>query len=386
MKRKSMTLLVGFALVVGLLAFSDLAYAQNPVVSSQDFSIGTSTTATLPTNWRVDKQTNVRTVGAYAAAGTATERLGGNNMAMNAANGIYNFGAGDASSATDRAIGWISSGDATRSGNLYAWFQNNTGSILTSVDISYDVEKYRRGSNAAGFRIQMYYSTDGSTWMSAGSDFLTNFTADADNSGFTTTPGATVSISAKTLPFESPIPMDGDFYLAWNYSVTSGTTTTNAQGLGIDNFSMGNPLAITLADFHAVQQGDAVLVTWETASELDNRGFNLYRGTSPDGWDRQLNVTLIPSQSQGSPTGFVYTWLDEADLLAGTTYYYWLQDVDIYGATTMHGPVSVDFIAPTAVTLSGLQASPAAGMALPWLWVVAVAGAALGAGRLRRRG
>ena len=67
------------------------------------------------------------------------------------------------------------------------------------------------------------------------------------------------------------------------------------------------------------------------------------------------------------------------------TYYYWLQDVDLSGALIMHGPVSADFSVPTAVTLSGVQASPAAGAApLPWLWIVAAAGAALGASRLRR--
>ena len=54
----------------------------------------------------------------------------------------------------------------------------------------------------------------------------------------------------------------------------------------------------------------------------------------------------------------------------------------------MHGPVSVDFVAPTAVTLSSVTASPAAGAAaLPWLAVVAGAGVALAlaASRLRRR-
>ncbi len=94
------------------------------------------------------------------------------------------------------------------------------------------------------------------------------------------------------------------------------------------------------------------MFTWQTASELDNRGFNLYRGVSPDGWDRRLNDALIPSQSQGSPAGFFYTWTDQADLTPGTTYYYWLQDMDLSGALTMHGPVSVDFTMPTAVTLS----------------------------------
>ncbi len=153
---------------------------------------------------------------------------------------------------------------------------------------------------------------------------------------------------------------------------------------GWGRIHLPQPQAVTLADFYAVQQGDAVLVTWETASELGNRGFNLYRGTSPAGWDRQLNAALIPSQSQGSPGGFVYTWEDRADLVPGVTYYYWLQDVDTSGAMTMHGPVSVDFGVPTAVTLGGVDASPVAGAAaLPWLAVVAGAGVALALGRRR---
>jgi hypothetical protein len=102
-----------------------------------------------------------------------------------------------------------------------------------------------------------------------------------------------------------------------------------------------------------------------TVSELHNAGFNLYRGTAAAGPDVQLNATLIPSQSPGNSGGFAYTWQDRTDLVPGTAYYYWLQDVDISGAMTMHGPVSVDFTGPTAVTLNGVQASPAAGSALP---------------------
>ena len=158
-----------------------------------------------------------------------------------------------------------------------------------------------------------------------------------------------------------------------------------ASGGEVEDYSWTfNPLAITLAEFSAAVAGDYVLVTWETASELGNRGFNLYRGTSPAGWDRQLNTALIPSQGQGSPSGFVYTWEDRAGLVPGTTYYYWLQDLDVHGATTVHGPVSVDFVVPTAVTLNRVSASPAAGAAaLPWLAVAAAAGVALALGRRR---
>jgi hypothetical protein len=308
-------------------------------------------------------------------------------MGATAANGIYNYGAGEAATAADRAVGWIASGTATKSGNLYARFQNDTGGDLSSVAISYDVEQYRNGTNAAGFSIQLYVSTDGATWTPAGPDFLTSFAADPDNTGFAAAPGVTASVSATTLALSPPIPAGGDFYLAWNYSVTSGSITSSAQGLGIDNFSIGVPQAITLADFSAVQQEDAILVTWETVNELGNLGFNLYRGLSPTGPDRQLNATLIPSQAPGSASGFSYAWEDRVDLVSGASYYYWLEDLDVSGATTLHGPVSVDYVGPTAVTLGSVSASPAAGVAaLPWLAVIASAGAALGAARLRRRG
>jgi hypothetical protein len=145
-----------------------------------------------------------------------------------------------------------------------------------------------------------------------------------------------------------------------------------------------NPQAVTMADFSAAQTGDAVLLTWETNSELENRGFNLYRGTDPSAPDRQLNDALIPSQSQGNPGGFIYTWEDRADLVPGTTYFYWVEDVDIYGVATRHGPVSVDYGAPTAVRLLDAGAATALPLALPALGAGVLALAAAVAWRRRR--
>jgi DNA/RNA endonuclease G (NUC1) len=206
-----------------------------PYTQSFD-AIGTTATAALPVDFRADRLTAVRTVGTFAGALTATTAAGGANLATNAANGLYNFGSGTTTTGPDRAIGFLSSGTATQSGNLYAQLRNTTGAALSGLQISYDVEKYRGGSNAAGFRIQLFYSTDGSTWTSAGSGFLTAFGADATNAGFATAPGATVSVTNQTLALA--IPNDGTLYLAWNYSVATGTTTTNAQALAVDNISI----------------------------------------------------------------------------------------------------------------------------------------------------
>ena len=62
---------------------------------SQTFdAIGTTATATLPADFRVDRPTAVRTVGTFSAALTATALVGGANLSTNGHNGIYNFGSG----------------------------------------------------------------------------------------------------------------------------------------------------------------------------------------------------------------------------------------------------------------------------------------------------
>jgi endonuclease I len=208
---------------------------------SESFSIGTSATATMPTGWKVDKNTSVRTVGTYSAAVSVTDRIGGNNIISTAGNGIYNFGLGDEASATDRAVGGLSSGSASKSVNVYAYFHNNGTSTIKRFDVSYDVYRFRNGSNTSGFTMQLYYSMDGATWTSAGANFTSSFAPNAD------TYGGTVPLETKKITNQSitglNIASGGSLYLAWNYSVTSpGTSTSSSQALGIDNFVINNIL------------------------------------------------------------------------------------------------------------------------------------------------
>ncbi len=144
-----------------------------------------------------------------------------------------------------------------------------------------------------------------------------------------------------------------------------------------------NPLAITLASFEAAAQADHVLVTWETVSELTNAGFNLYRTTTANPPAAADLLAYVPSQGPGSTQGFAYSHQDYA-VTAGQAYWYWLEDVDLNGATTLHGPVSVVFVAPTAVTLSGLEAASPTPLAGPW-WLAAVATALAAAAVVWRR-
>jgi hypothetical protein len=154
-----------------------------------------------------------------------------------------------------------------------------------------------------------------------------------------------------------------------------------ASGGEVEDGASPSPLAVTLAGFSAVQQGGLVLVAWETVSELDNIGFNLYRSDSAAGpltW-----LALIPSQAPGSAQGFAYDY-DDLDVQSGQTYWYTLEDISLSGATTLHGPVSATVQAPTAVRLSGSVAA-GAGSAGSASLAGALAGLALAGLAWRRR-
>jgi hypothetical protein len=98
------------------------------------------------------------------------------------------------------------------------------------------------------------------------------------------------------------------------------------------------PTLIELASFTATPHDGYVLVEWETASEIDNDGFNLWRSEAAGGEYAKLNADLIPAQG-GPTTGASYSYNDEA-VINGITYWYKLEDVDLYSASTFHGPVS----------------------------------------------
>jgi carboxypeptidase T len=104
------------------------------------------------------------------------------------------------------------------------------------------------------------------------------------------------------------------------------------------------PTAVTLVSFTATGEGKAIALTWETASEVDTLGFDLYRAVQVDGTRTKINDELIPSQvAPGSSCGAVYSYRDRG-ARPNRTYYYWLEDVDIYGDTRLQGPVGARWV------------------------------------------
>lgn len=82
-----------------------------------------------------------------------------------------------------------------------------------------------------------------------------------------------------------------------------------------------------------------VLIDWQTATEIDTIGFNLYRADQIEGPYQKLNASLIPAANDPLRGGS-YQYVD-ASVMPNRVYYYQLEDVDTQGETTRHEPVSV---------------------------------------------
>jgi hypothetical protein len=103
----------------------------------------------------------------------------------------------------------------------------------------------------------------------------------------------------------------------------------------------GLPTGVELLYFEATPTDEgAILLEWETASEINNAGFYLYRTEAVESTVVRLNEEMIPSQvPPGSPIGAYYSWLDET-VVEGVTYFYWLEEVNVQGGATEVGQAS----------------------------------------------
>ena len=87
-------------------------------------------------------------------------------------------------------------------------------------------------------------------------------------------------------------------------AATGANLVCGTMSMAFSNWAIagGGVLAVTLASFDAEAQADQVLVTWETVSDMDNAGFNLYRGQQADGSDRAL-LTYVRRRRPAAPRG-----------------------------------------------------------------------------------
>ena len=135
--------------------------------------------------------------------------------------------------------------------------------------------------------------------------------------------------------------LSSDSVLAWGYDIDLQSRQT-PWDIGADDAN--GTTAVKLMSFEAHPLDSAITLSWQTASELDNLGFHVYRAFSANGPWTRVSASLIPGLGS-SAVGRDYSFRD-GGLTNGVTYFYRLEDVDASSKATSHGPVS-------AVPLSG---------------------------------
>ena len=229
---KRLLISLPFILLLNLLKAQVSISAGKTITETFD-NMDASAIAMLPLGWRADMQPNQNArCGIYSQTNINTTKSGSVNITSDAGSGIYNFGS--SSTTSDRCIGGLTGSSTPKTINIYLELINNGTTDIESFIISFDIEKYKRGTNKAGSKMVLSYSFDGSTWFPAETpDFQTIIPGDTSNNGYSIAPGETKSVNSQIL-IHRVVP-DKHFYLAWSCTVASGSTTTNAQALGVDN-------------------------------------------------------------------------------------------------------------------------------------------------------
>ncbi len=112
------------------------------------------------------------------------------------------------------------------------------------------------------------------------------------------------------------------------------------------------PSQVVVTSFTAALVNDQVVLQWETESEVNNAGFNLYRSEQPGAPFVPVNGELIPSQAVESG-GALYQ-LTEAPPAKGLTLEYRLESVDSQSLPTYHAATTVEIPAGSTPPQSGL--------------------------------
>jgi hypothetical protein len=221
-------------ITIALFVVCETSWGQIAISSStpitQNFTLGTTATASLPANWKMSDAG--ATSPTWAAAGNFTATTVQASSGNPNTGGRYNWGNG--TTTTDRAIGFMTSSGYNSPNSVMAFYQNTSGVQINDIVIAFDYERYR--INSAACSITFFTSTDGTTWTARTTGDSGAFTTGTSAYNFTTGTVITKSVTLTGINIAN----GGNFYLRWNFD----TIGTNSQGVGLDNVSLTATLAV----------------------------------------------------------------------------------------------------------------------------------------------
>ena len=131
-----------------------------------------------------------------------------------------------------------------------------------------------------------------------------------------------------------------------NAVTLSGIESLSRWTLG----SVNSPLPVELAAFDGTATEAGVRLTWQTASETNNAGFEVqHKASEGAAWSE---LGYVESEAEGGTSTESHTYRYRAEDLAVGTHRFRLRQVDIGGAATLSDPIEVriDMEAPLRLT------------------------------------
>lgn len=199
-------------------------------------SMTSSASAALPGGWSFFRSGTSATPLTFTSGSNSTAVVQLYTSGTPTAAGAYLWA--PTASGTDKSIGFLTAASypgpaATAAPGqqvaILFGFTNTTGATITNLDLGWNFERYRQGSRTQSW--EFYTSTDGSTW-SANSAGNQTYTGTATNVVYNPPESIAKSFSVPTLSISN----GSSYYLRWSL-VTTGSWS-NAQGIGIDDFTM----------------------------------------------------------------------------------------------------------------------------------------------------
>ncbi|MBF9222629.1 T9SS type A sorting domain-containing protein [Hymenobacter ruricola] len=138
---------------------------------------------------------------------------------------------------------------------------------------------------------------------------------------------------------------------------TAANTVTRDFVANINTITLGdknNPLPVTLTSFEAKKVGTNALLTWQSANERNNKGYNVQ--VSTDGKSFRT-LGFVSSESPNSTTQREYSYTDVQEGKTGIRYYR-LEQVDLDGKTAQFAARAVNFGGKAAESTAVAYPSP----------------------------
>jgi hypothetical protein len=279
--------------VTGIVAPGPLVLTAVDVAETENFdTLGSVAAAPLPDGFGLSggSGASIALANLTYQTGNSAGNTGTGSLTGTSGGNSYNFGDGVNAEATDRAVGFLTSGGFTSPRHIILTMVNNTGNQINELDVAFDIEKYRSGSRTFAFRL--YVGTSLSSWTEvpeASQDFL----GDANNN----------SIFFPALVFPESTTISGlavnpgqRLYLRWEHIGAGGST--NGQALALDNLSV-TPRGVPVEPGELGDVNGDGLINVADVTELANL---LAAGTPPppavgdangDGFVTQADVAIL---------------------------------------------------------------------------------------------